>query len=252
MGNTLWHIFGPFVLGALGWFAVNFFGKPLLDFLTLRKEIQEELTFLANVGPPENSTLYERGDEAYAEEVKAFRDFHRSIRRLAAKMSAMGVSLEIPLYKLASRALDTMGFRVHDATKQLLSLSTWHYEDDDRILARYRVEVALRLPHAEERLVESIIEYRSQETRHEDAELTPISPHEIRPGPADDTRECHRGPGPADCVMQGLRSSGRAPDPAEMAARCGAETPVLDWREKLVCSKCGGRHVDMVVTGTKR
>jgi hypothetical protein len=42
------------------------------------------------------------------------------------------------------------------------------------------------------------------------------------------------------------------PDPAEMAAPYGAETPVLDWREKLVCSKCGGRQVDMVVTGTKR
>jgi hypothetical protein len=39
------------------------------------------------------------------------------------------------------------------------------------------------------------------------------------------------------------------PDPAEMAARYGA---VLDWRERLVCSRCGGRHVDMVVTGTTR
>lgn len=42
------------------------------------------------------------------------------------------------------------------------------------------------------------------------------------------------------------------PDPAEMAARYGAATPVLYWREKLVCSKCGGRQVDMVVTGTRR
>ena len=43
------------------------------------------------------------------------------------------------------------------------------------------------------------------------------------------------------------------PDPAEMAARYGAETPVPDWREKkLVCSKCGGRQVDMVVTGERR
>ena len=42
------------------------------------------------------------------------------------------------------------------------------------------------------------------------------------------------------------------PDPAEMAARYGAETSVLDWRERLVCSRCGGRQVDMVVTGTKR
>jgi hypothetical protein len=42
------------------------------------------------------------------------------------------------------------------------------------------------------------------------------------------------------------------PDPAEMATRYGAETPVLDWRQRLVCSQCGGRQVDMVLTGTKR
>jgi hypothetical protein len=42
------------------------------------------------------------------------------------------------------------------------------------------------------------------------------------------------------------------PDPAEMAARYGADTPVLDWRDRLVCSKCGGREADMVVSGTKR
>jgi hypothetical protein len=37
------------------------------------------------------------------------------------------------------------------------------------------------------------------------------------------------------------------PDPSEMAARYGAETPVLDWRERLGCSKCGSRQADMVV-----
>jgi hypothetical protein len=42
------------------------------------------------------------------------------------------------------------------------------------------------------------------------------------------------------------------PDPAEMAARYGADTSVLDWRERLVCSGCGSRRVDMVVTGTER
>jgi hypothetical protein len=30
------------------------------------------------------------------------------------------------------------------------------------------------------------------------------------------------------------------PDPAEMAARYGAEMTVPDWRERLVCSKRGG------------
>jgi hypothetical protein len=42
------------------------------------------------------------------------------------------------------------------------------------------------------------------------------------------------------------------PDPAEMAQRYGADTSVLDWRERLVCSRCSGRQADMVVTGTKR
>ena len=31
-------------------------------------------------------------------------------------------------------------------------------------------------------------------------------------------------------------------DPAEMAARYGAETPVLDWRKRLVCSRPAGRY----------
>jgi hypothetical protein len=37
-----------------------------------------------------------------------------------------------------------------------------------------------------------------------------------------------------------------------MATRYGAEAAVLDWRERLVCSQCGSRQVDMVLTGTKR
>jgi hypothetical protein len=27
---------------------------------------------------------------------------------------------------------------------------------------------------------------------------------------------------------------------------------VPDWRGRLICSKCGSREIDMVVTGTKR
>jgi hypothetical protein len=42
------------------------------------------------------------------------------------------------------------------------------------------------------------------------------------------------------------------PDPSEQAQRYGAETTVPDWHERLVCSKCGSREIDMVVTGTER
>jgi hypothetical protein len=39
------------------------------------------------------------------------------------------------------------------------------------------------------------------------------------------------------------------PDPAEMAQRYGVETTVPDWRERLFCSQCGSRQIDMVVSG---
>jgi hypothetical protein len=42
------------------------------------------------------------------------------------------------------------------------------------------------------------------------------------------------------------------PDAAEMAERYGADTAVLNCRERLVCSRCGSRNVEMVVTGTER
>ena len=42
------------------------------------------------------------------------------------------------------------------------------------------------------------------------------------------------------------------PDPAQAVQRYGADTVLLDWRDRLVCSKCGSHEVDMVVTGTAR
>jgi hypothetical protein len=41
------------------------------------------------------------------------------------------------------------------------------------------------------------------------------------------------------------------PDPAEQAQRYGAKMTVLDCRERLVCSRCGSRRVDGVVSGGK-
>jgi hypothetical protein len=42
------------------------------------------------------------------------------------------------------------------------------------------------------------------------------------------------------------------PDPAEQARRYGADMPVPEWRERLVCSACGSGNIDMVVSGTAR
>jgi hypothetical protein len=59
-------------------------------------------------------------------------------------------------------------------------------------------------------------------------------------------------------MVPGLQAPSRArwhqvePDPAEQAQRYGAEMTLPEWRERLVCSKCGSREIDMVVTGTNR
>jgi len=37
-----------------------------------------------------------------------------------------------------------------------------------------------------------------------------------------------------------------------MAERYGDDTAVPEWRARLVCSKCGSREIDVVVTGTAR
>jgi hypothetical protein len=42
------------------------------------------------------------------------------------------------------------------------------------------------------------------------------------------------------------------PYPAEQAERYGAETDGPGVRERLVCSACGSRDIDMVVSGTER
>jgi hypothetical protein len=41
-------------------------------------------------------------------------------------------------------------------------------------------------------------------------------------------------------------------DPDAMAERYGAEITVPAWHARLVCSGCGSRRVDFVVSGTER
>jgi hypothetical protein len=41
------------------------------------------------------------------------------------------------------------------------------------------------------------------------------------------------------------------PDAAERVARYGADTSVPEWHRRVVCSRCGGRAVDFVLTGAR-
>jgi hypothetical protein len=74
---------------------------------------------------------------------------------------------------------------------------------------------------------------------------------EILAWAASHTRQHRSGSPSIDRLVQEVPASGRA-RPGEMAQRYGAETAVPDWRQRLVCSRWGGREVDMVVTGEWR
>jgi hypothetical protein len=37
-----------------------------------------------------------------------------------------------------------------------------------------------------------------------------------------------------------------------MAERYGADISVRDWHKRLICSRCGGREVDFLLTGSRR
>ena len=69
-----------FLLGvggaAGGWIVLSFFAKPLLDFLSLRSQVHEEIIFTGNIGPMAEGT---------ADYLKAV----ESQRRLGAKVQAM-------------------------------------------------------------------------------------------------------------------------------------------------------------------
>jgi hypothetical protein len=52
-------------------------------------------------------------------------------------------------------------------------------------------------------------------------------------------------------MVQKIAGTGSSLDPPKWPSY-GAETTVPDWSKRLVCSQCGSRNVDFVVSGTKR
>jgi len=129
--SLLWSAIWPFVFGALGWFAANFVAKPLLDFLTLRSQVQEEIIYTDNVGHMMLDT-------------PSFDKAMDSLRRLGAKMLAMDASAwscQRSLFSKQKCDLPTAG-------KNLIGLSNALADYDGRAVHIDRVRRALKLPRA--------------------------------------------------------------------------------------------------------
>ena len=89
-----------FLLGIVGWFAVGFFGKPLLDFLNLRSQVHEEIIFTGNIGPGPG---YDKSACDKAQE---------SLRRLGAKVHATNaVTTWLPLPWHATNVIASLPLR---------------------------------------------------------------------------------------------------------------------------------------------
>jgi hypothetical protein len=59
-------------------------------------------------------------------------------------------------------------------------------------------------------------------------------------------RECRHQVEPASASLFAAEG-GASADPAEMARRVGPETPVPEWRKRLVCSRRGSHEIKMVL-----
>ena len=130
MWSAIWPVLVTFALGGAGWFVASFFGKPFLDFLSLRSRVHEEIILTGNVGPmtAHHTAAYEKAVE--------------SLRRLGAKMQAMDVSAQPPRWFLS-----LLGFDLATAGRNLIGLSN-ALTDDGRVLHVDKIEVALKLPRS--------------------------------------------------------------------------------------------------------
>ena len=57
---------------------------------------------------------------------------------------------------------------------------------------------------------------------------------------------------PESPPRQEAKAHGDRREPETETNRYGVGVAVLDWRDRLVCSRCGSRDIDMVLTAERR
>jgi hypothetical protein len=130
----VWSAVGSIVLGITGWLVASFFGKPLVEFLDLRRKVHEEIVYTGNVSTmsleiPEEKRRYEAAFE--------------NLRRLGAKVQATNVASSWPLRLFLRKT----GYNLAQAGGGLIGLSnSLHLEDGSKAIQRNSIQKGLRLP----------------------------------------------------------------------------------------------------------
>jgi Na+-driven multidrug efflux pump len=128
----------PIFFAVVGWIVFNFFAKPLVDFLSLRSQVHEEIIFTRNIGPMVAGT---------ADHLKAV----ESLRRLGAKVQAMDENVSISSLWLVFLPLrwflSKQGYDLRRAGRGLIGLSnSLALTDGGRAYETKLIQVALKLP----------------------------------------------------------------------------------------------------------
>jgi hypothetical protein len=107
------------LLGAIGWFALEFVGRPIRSFFDLRRETRRQMFFLANVPPVKFVDDHIRAAEPeHQRSIAAIRNVEKTFRDLGTQLIAFGES-EWP----ASRLIKLAGFDAIAAGRALIGFS---------------------------------------------------------------------------------------------------------------------------------
>jgi len=118
-----------FLGGAVAWFATNYWGKPISQFLELRLQAQQMILFHANVGPHlADAARVPRASE--------------DLRRIAAQIGGITATSS----PLILRLLRHRGYDLPGATEHLIGLSNTLMAYGAKPSHREMAQRALRLP----------------------------------------------------------------------------------------------------------
>lgn len=91
--GQFWSGLSVVALGALGWFALEFVGRPIRSFFDLRREARRQMLFLANVpAVPFEDDHIRKAEPEYQQAVAAVRNVERTFRDLGTQLMAFGES----------------------------------------------------------------------------------------------------------------------------------------------------------------
>jgi hypothetical protein len=132
------------LLGAIGWFALEFIGRPIRSFFDLRRETRRQMLFLANVPPVSFIDDDLRASEpVHQQSIAAVLNVEKTFRDLGTQLIAFGES-----EWAASRLVRIAGFDPIAAGNALIGFSNnANDRGAERAEFRRRITEALRFEH---------------------------------------------------------------------------------------------------------